>query len=270
MLDKCKGSVEFENVTFYYDVLRMKSVYDEAGEVKKIESDEKIHVLDNVNISVKPGEVIALVGPSGAGKSTFVNLIPRFFDVKGGSIKIDGVDVKNMGFVNMRSFIAMVPQETMLFSGTIEENIKFGKLEATHEEVVESAKKANAHNFIMEQPNGYDTVLGERGINLSGGQAQRVALARAFLKDPAILILDEATSALDSETEQLIKDSLSRLMKGRTTFMIAHRLSTVVDADRIVVINGGKIAEEGKHADLLKLNGIYAQLYKSQYGEHAE
>ena len=270
VLDKCKGSVEFENVTFYYDVLRMKSVYDEAGEVKKIESDEKIHVLDNVNISVKPGEVIALVGPSGAGKSTFVNLIPRFFDVKGGSIKIDGVDVKNMGFVNMRSFIAMVPQETMLFSGTIEENIKFGKLEATHEEVVESAKKANAHNFIMEQPNGYDTVLGERGINLSGGQAQRVALARAFLKDPAILILDEATSALDSETEQLIKDSLSRLMKGRTTFMIAHRLSTVVDADRIVVINGGKIAEEGKHADLLKLNGIYAQLYKSQYGEHAE
>lgn len=270
VLEKCNGSVDFDDVTFYYDILRMKNVYTEEGEAKKVESEEKIQVLNHVDFKVKPGEVIALVGPSGAGKSTFVNLIPRFFDIKGGSIKIDGVDVRNMGFVNMRSFIAMVPQETMLFSGTIEENIKFGKLDATHEEVVEAAKQANAHNFIMEQPNGYETMLGERGVNISGGQAQRVALARAFLKDPAILILDEATSALDSETEQLIKESLSRLMKGRTTFMIAHRLSTVVDADRIVVLSGGKIAEEGKHADLLKLNGIYSQLYKSQYGEHAE
>ncbi len=226
-------------------------------------------MLTRVSIKVKPGEVVALVGPSGAGKTTFVNLIPRFFDVSSGAVRIDGQDVRDMSFNSMRRFIGMVPQETLLFSGTIEENIRFGRLEATDDEVVEAAKLANAHNFILQQPNGYQTMLGERGVNLSGGQAQRIALARAFLKDPSILILDEATSALDSETENLIKDSLNLLMKNRTTFMIAHRLSTVVNADKILVLQKGQIVEIGNHSQLLEQQGLYSQLYRSQYTEGA-
>jgi subfamily B ATP-binding cassette protein MsbA len=167
----------------------------------------------------------------------------------------------------MRRFIAMVPQETLLFSGTIEDNIRFGRLDATRDEIVEAAKLANAHDFIVSQPNGYDTMLGERGVNLSGGQAQRVALSRAFLKDPGILILDEATSALDSETENLIKESLNRLMTNRTTFMIAHRLSTVVKADKIIVLQKGEIVEIGSHSQLLSQQGLYSQLYRSQYAD---
>lgn len=214
-----------------------------------------------------PGEVVALVGPSGAGKTTFINLIPRFFDVSSGAVKIDGIDVRTLSFASMRQFIAMVPQETLLFSGTIEENIRFGKLDATHEEIVEAAKLANAHDFIIAQPDGYETALGERGVNLSGGQGQRIALSRAFLKDPGILILDEATSALDSETENLIKESLRRLMSNRTTFMIAHRLSTIVNADKILVLQCGEIVEFGSHTELLGQQGLYSQLYRSQFSE---
>ncbi|MBU1108715.1 MAG: ABC transporter ATP-binding protein/permease [Candidatus Riflebacteria bacterium] len=248
-LPSCRGEVEFSNVSFAYN--------------------QNEPVLRNVNIKVMPGEVVALVGPSGAGKTTFINLIPRFFDVSSGEIKIDGIDVRTLGFASMRRFIAMVPQETLLFSGTIEENIRFGKLTATHEEIVQAAKLANAHDFIMEQPDGYDTMLGERGVNLSGGQAQRVALSRAFLKDPGILILDEATSALDSEAENLIKESLNRLMSNRTTFMIAHRLSTVVKADKILVLQKGEIVEIGSHSELLTKQGVYSQLYRSQFCDQA-
>ena len=246
-LEECRGKVEFEDVIFSYK--------------------DNEPVLNGVTLEVKPGEVIALVGPSGGGKTTFVNLIPRFFDVAKGAVRIDGKDVKDLTFNSLRKYIGMVPQETLLFSGTIEENIRFGRLDATKEEIVEAAKFANADKFILSQPNGYETMLGERGVNLSGGQGQRIALARAFLKDPSILILDEATSALDSETENLIKDSLNKLMKNRTTFMIAHRLSTVVKADKIIVLQKGKIVEQGSHAELLAKGGLYSQLYKSQYSE---
>lgn len=243
----CRGEVEFSNVFFAY-------------------SDNE-PVLRNVSVKVAPGEVVALVGPSGAGKTTFINLIPRFFDVSDGSLKIDGRDVRDFSLNSIRRFIAMVPQETLLFSGTIEDNIRFGKLDATREEIIEAAKLANAHDFILSQPDGYDTMLGERGVNLSGGQAQRVALSRAFLKDPGILILDEATSALDSEAENLIKESLNRLMADRTTFMIAHRLSTVIKADKILVLQKGEIVEIGSHSQLLEKQGLYAQLYRSQYSD---
>jgi subfamily B ATP-binding cassette protein MsbA len=246
-ITECSGEVEFAGVTFAYK--------------------QNEPVLNKVSIKVAPGEVVALVGPSGAGKTTFVNLIPRFFDVSDGAVKIDGRDVRDLSFNSMRRFIGMVPQETLLFSGTIEENIRFGRLDATSEEIVEAAKLANAHDFILQQPNGYQTMLGERGVNLSGGQGQRIALARAFLKDPSILILDEATSALDSETENLIKDALGLLMKNRTTFMIAHRLSTVVNADKILVLQKGQIVEIGNHSQLLEKQGLYSQLYRSQYSE---
>jgi len=246
-MTSCRGEVEFRDVFFAYN--------------------QNEPVLRNVNIKVAPGEVVALVGPSGAGKTTFINLIPRFFDVSSGAVKIDEIDVKQLSMASMRRFIAMVPQETLLFSGTIEDNIRFGRLDATHDEIVEAAKLANAHDFIMAQPDGYDTVLGERGVNLSGGQGQRIALSRAFLKDPGILILDEATSALDSETENLIKESLSRLMSNRTTFMIAHRLSTIVNADKILVLQKGEIVEIGSHGQLLEQQGLYSQLYRSQFAE---
>jgi subfamily B ATP-binding cassette protein MsbA len=248
--NNCAGKVDFNNVTFSY------------------KQDETI--LHNINISVQPGEIIALVGPSGAGKSTFVNLIPRFFDTTQGEVCVDEVDVRKINSKDLRKFIGLVPQETYLFAGTIEDNIKFGRLDATHEEIVEAAKLANAHEFITSFPDSYNTVLGERGVNLSGGQAQRVALARAFLKNPKILILDEATSALDSETESLIQEALNLLMKDRTTFMIAHRLSTVVNADRIIVLEKGKIVETGKHEELLEKKGLYFQLYNAQHKKELE
>jgi len=244
-LSNCHGEVEFDDVLFSYN----------PNET----------VLNHVSIKVTPGEVVALVGPSGAGKTTFVNLIPRFFEVQSGSIKIDGIDVREYSLHSLRGNIGLVPQDTFLFSGTIEENIRFGKLNAADAEVVQAAKLANAHDFIMTQPGGYQTLLGERGVNLSGGQAQRIALARAFLKDPKILILDEATSALDSENESLIKESLARLMKDRTTFIIAHRLSTVINANKIVVMQNGSIVEWGTHPKLLEKHGVYAHLYNSQF-----
>ena len=225
------------------------------------------NALENVTFDVKPGQMIAFVGPSGAGKSTIANLIPRFYDVTEGSIEIDGLDIRDVTLNSLRSQIGIVPQETLLFSTSIMENIRYGRLDATDDEVLEAARAANAHEFITQMPEGYQTMIGERGLALSGGQRQRIAIARAILKDPQILILDEATSALDTESEKIVQAALDKLMMGRTSFVIAHRLSTIFGADCIFVIDHGRIVESGTHEELLALDGLYSHLYKIQFGE---
>ena len=247
ILPKVKGHVEVENVTFSYD--------------------GKHNALENVNFEVQPGQMIAFVGPSGAGKSTIANLIPRFYDVNGGAIKIDGFDIRDVTANSLREQIGIVPQETLLFNATVMENIRYGRLDATDAEVIAAAKAANADTFIKDLPEGYQTLIGERGLNLSGGQRQRMAIARAMLKNPQILILDEATSALDTESEKIVQSALDELMKGRTSFVIAHRLSTIFGADQIFVIDKGKICESGTHHELLKKNGVYSHLYNIQFGD---
>jgi len=231
--------------------------------------DERaLPVLKGVTIEAKPGEIIALVGPSGAGKSTLVALIPRFYDVTSGAILVDGHDIRTLRIADLRGAIGMVPQETTLFGGPVRENIAYGRLGASEEEIKAVARAAHAHEFIAEFPDGYETIVGERGVKLSGGQRQRIAIARALLKDPAILILDEATSSLDSESEQLVQDALDTLMKGRTTFVIAHRLSTVRRADRIIVLDEGRIVEDGTHEALLAGGGLYKRLHDIQFRDN--
>ena len=228
---------------------------------------EDVPALTDLTFTAEPGQMIAFVGPSGAGKSTVTNLIPRFYDVTGGSITVDGYDVRDVTTESLRSQIGIVPQETVLFSATVRENIRYGRLDATDAEIEAAAKSANAHEFITALPEGYDTEIGERGANLSGGQRQRIAIARAILKDPRILILDEATSALDTESEKVVQAALDRLMVGRTSFVIAHRLSTIIGADRIYVLDGGRVREQGTHEELLAAGGLYAGLYQIQYGQ---
>lgn len=244
-LPEVSGKVEFKNVSFAYD--------------------DKGNVITDLSFSVKPGEVIAIVGPSGAGKSTIANLLPRFYDVNKGDIKIDGHSVREVTLDSLREQVGIVPQETMLFNGSVYNNILYGRLDATKEEIEAAAKAANAHDFIMQLTDGYETKLGDRGVNLSGGQRQRIAIARAILKNPRILILDEATSALDTESERVVQEALDRLMVGRTSFVIAHRLSTVKNADKILVLEKGNLVESGTHDELLALDGLYAHLYKIQY-----
>lgn len=241
-LENVKGDIEFDNVSFQYK-----------------DGDEK--VLNNVNLKTDAGSYVALVGASGAGKTTLCSLIPRFYDVTEGAIRIDGTDIRDVSLKSLRKQIGMVQQDVYLFAGTILENIAYGKPDASREEIIEAAKNANAHEFIMSFPKGYDTDIGQRGIKLSGGQKQRLSIARVFLKNPPILIFDEATSALDNESEKIIQDSLEKLAKDRTTFVIAHRLTTIKNAQRILVLTEEGIAESGTHEELLELGGIYEKLY---------
>jgi ATP-binding cassette subfamily B protein len=227
-------------------------------------------VTKNVNLQIQPGEMIGLVGHSGSGKSTLVNLICRFYDVSEGSVKIDGIDVRNIDTKELRQLFGMVLQEPFLFFGTIAENIAYGKPEATRAEIVQAAKAANAHDFILRLPLGYDSLVGERGQSLSGGERQRISIARALLIDPKILILDEATSSVDTTTEKEIQKALDNLVKGRTTLAIAHRLSTLRKADRLIVLDKGEIIEVGNHDDLMAAEGTYYQLYQAQARHAAE
>ncbi|MBM7583205.1 ATP-binding cassette subfamily B protein/subfamily B ATP-binding cassette protein MsbA [Caldicoprobacter guelmensis] len=243
-IDRVKGKIEFRNVSFRYV--------------------DEVPVLKNVSFKVNPGEMIALVGPTGVGKTTIANLIPRFYDPDEGQILIDDIDIRKIKLSSLRKQISMVSQDVFLFNGTVKENILYGRPDATDEEVIAAAKAANAHEFIMELPEGYNTRVGERGVKLSGGQKQRISIARALLKDAPILILDEATSSVDTQTEKQIQEALENLMKNRTTIVIAHRLSTIRDADQIIVLKDGEIVEAGKHNELLKKGGLYSQLCKAQ------
>jgi subfamily B ATP-binding cassette protein MsbA len=246
-LPRAQGRITFDHVSFSYD--------------------ERQEVLHTINLDIAPGEIVALVGPSGAGKSTIFNLIPRFYDPSSGAVRVDGVDARDVTQASLREQIGIVPQETLLFGGTIRENIRYGRLDATDEDIIAAAQAANAHDFIIELPDRYETIVGERGIRLSGGQRQRVAIARAILKDPRILLLDEATSSLDSESEHLVQEALARLMQNRTTVIIAHRLSTVKIAHRIAVLDKGCLIELGTHDELMARDGLYAKLYSMQFRE---
>lgn len=244
-LDRIKGEVQFEGVSFSYD--------------------DKNSVLKNINLSVTQGETVALVGPSGAGKTTLCSIIPRFYEVDDGNIKIDGVNIKDITLQSLRNNIGIVQQDVFLFSGTIKENICYGKLDATDHQIESAARAANAHEFIMELPNGYETYIGERGVKLSGGQKQRLSIARMFLKNPPILILDEATSSLDNQSEAVIQKSIEELSKNRTTFIIAHRLATIKNAKRILVLTENGIEEQGTHTELMAAKGVYYKLYNTQF-----
>jgi len=241
------GDIVFDDVHFHYD-------------------DNKV-VLEGINLNIRAGQTVAFVGPSGAGKTTICSLIPRFYDVTDGAISIDGIDIRNLTQHSLRSQIGIVQQDVFLFTGTIKENIGYGKLDATDEEIIEAAKKAHLEEFIAALPYGYQTQIGERGLKLSGGQKQRLAIARMFLKNPPILILDEATSALDTETERIIQQSLAELAENRTTLVIAHRLATIRDADRVIVVTENGIAEDGKYDELVKKGGIFARLHNNQFQE---
>ncbi|EGL17860.1 MULTISPECIES: ABC transporter ATP-binding protein [unclassified Paenibacillus] len=245
-VDKLKGDIVFDSVTFGYH-------------------DQK-NILDKLSLNIRAGETIAFVGPSGAGKTTICSLLPRFYDCKSGAIRIDGMDVRDMTLESLRNQIGIVQQDVYLFEGTIRQNIAYGKLRASEEEIWEAARQAQLEEFILKQPDGMETMIGERGVKLSGGQKQRLAIARIFLKNPPILILDEATSALDTATELAIQQSLTELSKGRTTLVIAHRLATIKNADRIIVVTERGVAEEGSHKELVAAGGIYSGLHKAQFG----
>jgi ATP-binding cassette subfamily B protein len=245
-LDDVRGNVEFKNVGFRY-------------------RDDHAHVLKNISLKVNAGETIAIVGTSGVGKTTLCSLIPRFYEVTEGEILLDSINIRDIQLRSLRRNVGVVQQDVYLFAGTVAENIRYGKPAASQAEVIEAAKRANAHDFILSLPDGYDTDIGQRGVKLSGGQKQRLSIARVFLKDPPVLIFDEATSSLDNESERVVQESLEELARDRTTFVIAHRLSTIRNARRILVLTDRGIEEQGTHDQLLALNGAYARLYTMQF-----
>lgn len=247
---KLKGNIEFDNVSFRY---------------KKETDDDKHLILNGLSLKIDAGKTVALVGPSGGGKTTLCNLIPRFYDIDEGKITIDDINIRDMRIYDLRKNIGIVAQDVFIFGGTVKENIAYGDFDATDEQIIAAAKLANIHDFITTLDKGYDTYVGERGVKLSGGQKQRISIARAFLKNPPILILDEATSALDNVTEMQIQTALEKLSEGRTTLVVAHRLSTVKNADEIIVLSSDGIAERGTHAELMAKNGVYATLYNYQF-----
>lgn len=250
-LKNVQGNIEFKNVGFRYD-------------------ENRTYVLKNVSLDVSAGDTVAVVGTSGVGKTTLCSLIPRFYEVSEGNILLDGIDIRNISLSSLRKNVGVVQQEIYLFAGTVFDNISYGKPGAGKEEIIQAAKSANAHDFIMELPDGYETDIGQRGVKLSGGQKQRLSIARVFLKNPPVLIFDEATSSLDYESEKVVEDSLEVLAKNRTTFVIAHRLSTIQNVKRIIVLTDQGIDEQGTHEELLALNGIYARLYKMQFVNHGD
>jgi ATP-binding cassette subfamily B protein len=246
VLENAGGTIEYKDVGFAYN--------------------NEVTVLRHINLRIPAGSVCALVGPSGGGKTTLCHLLPRFYEIREGSITIDGHDIRDLTLESLRRNIGIVQQDVFLFAGTVRENIAYGRIGASEEEIVEAAKWAEIHDDIVRMPQGYDTLVGERGVTLSGGQKQRISIARIVLKNPPVLILDEATSALDSVTEERIQRALEKLSRGRTTLIIAHRLSTIRNAGRIIVIDDEGIREEGTHGDLLRSGGIYAELYRAQFG----
>ena len=248
-LDKVDGNVSFEDVSFAYN------------------KDKEL--IEDLNVNVKSGQMVAIVGPTGAGKTTLINLLMRFYDVNKGAIKVDGVNIKDMKRDDLRSIFAMVLQDTWLYNGTIADNIKYGKEDATQEEIINAAKIANVHHFIKTQPDGYNMVLNEESSNISVGEKQLLTIARAFLADPAILILDEATSSVDTRLELMLQTAMKNIMEGRTSFVIAHRLSTIKNADLILVMNNGTIIEQGSHNELMEKKGFYEKLYMSQFQNQA-
>ncbi|CAN5737326.1 ABC transporter ATP-binding protein [soil metagenome] len=256
-----RGELRLDNVWFHYDT----PAEPDALEHAEAAAGEPRWVLRGVDLHIRPGETVALVGPSGAGKTTLISLIPRFWDPQHGAVSLDDTDLRELQLADLRSHVGLVAQETLLFSGTIRENIAYGRPDASTSEIEDAARAAHAHEFIRLLPRGYETRVGERGVKLSGGQRQRIAIARALLKDPAVLILDEATSNLDTESEGLIEDALQTLLVGRTTLIIAHRLSTVRRADRLLVMDAGQIVEEGSHGELLAQGGLYARLHARQF-----
>jgi ATP-binding cassette subfamily B protein len=289
VVDKVSGRLEFIDVSFKYgvdenlllkDVQRygrnaeVDAVLSEIGEGKApIESIPKSqareYALKDINASIEPGQLVALVGPSGAGKTTFTYLIPRLYDPTRGQILLDGIDLRRFKLDSLATFIGMVTQETHMFHDTIRTNLLYARLDAAQEQLEEAARIANIHNFIQGLPDGYDTVVGERGYRLSGGEKQRIAIARVILKDPSILVLDEATSHLDSESEALIQEALKHVMANRTSIVIAHRLSTILAADLILVINRGEVVERGTHDTLMRQGGLYSQLYETQFNRQS-